>query len=204
MVRFFTTAPLCGSRAARPDSSRRRMASRTGITLVPTCSARSRTLSWVPAGSSPLMIAAWIVSNTRSVSRLGCATGVRAMPGECTHDEIPKPAIAVICDHIYTSPMAIVDRDELIELCRDALLRVGADAGAAHVLAAATVEAELVGNRAVGVAHLFDYLDGYAKGRIATDSRPVVRRPAPAVIDVDARDGLAQTAFVEVLDEVQK
>jgi len=100
--------------------------------------------------------------------------------------------------------MAIVDRDELIELCRDALLRVGADAGAAHVLAAATVEAELVGNRAVGVAHLFDYLDGYAKGRIATDSRPVVRRPAPAVIDVDARDGLAQTAFVEVLDEVQK
>ena len=100
--------------------------------------------------------------------------------------------------------MATVQRDELIGLCRDALLRVGADPDAADVLAVATVEAELVGNRAVGVAHIFDYLDGYARGRITTDARPVVRRPAAAVIDVDARDGLAQTAFTQVLDELQK
>jgi (2R)-3-sulfolactate dehydrogenase (NADP+) len=100
--------------------------------------------------------------------------------------------------------MATVDRDELTVLCRDALLRVGADPGAAQVLAEATVEAELVGNRAVGVAHLFDYLDGYGQGRIAKDSRPVVRRAAAAVIDVDARDGLAQTAFTAVLDDLQK
>lgn len=100
--------------------------------------------------------------------------------------------------------MVGVQRAELTELCRDALLQVGADASAAEVLAEATVEAELVGNRAVGVAHLFDYLDGYAQGRIAADARPVVRRPAPAVVDVDARDGLAQTAFVEVLDDLQE
>lgn len=99
--------------------------------------------------------------------------------------------------------MAIIDRDGLFELCRAALLRVGADPGAAQVLAEATVEAELVGNRAVGVGHLFDYLDGYGEGRIAKDARPVVRSPAPAVIDVDARDGLAQTAFTEVLDDLE-
>jgi len=54
------------------------------------------------------------------------------------------------------------------------------------------------------VGHLFDYVDGYEQGRIATGARPAIRRPAPAVIDVDARDGLAQTAFVDVLDELQK
>jgi (2R)-3-sulfolactate dehydrogenase (NADP+) len=100
--------------------------------------------------------------------------------------------------------MASIHRDQLAELCRDALLRAGADPRAAEVLAEATVEAELVGNRAVGVAHLFDYLDGYGQGRIARDSRPTVRRPATAVLDVDARDGLAQTAFAEVVDDLQK
>lgn len=97
----------------------------------------------------------------------------------------------------------LATRDKLLALCRDALLRVGADPVAAQALAEATVEAELVGNRAVGVTHLFDYLNGYDQGRIAKDARPVVRRAAPAVFDVDARDGLAQTAFTEVLDDLQ-
>lgn len=100
--------------------------------------------------------------------------------------------------------MTTIHRDELTELCRRALLQVGADSRAAQVLAEATVEAELVGNRTVGVTHLFDYLDGYRQGRIAKDSRPVVRRAAMAVIDVDARNGLAQTAFTEALDDLQK
>jgi (2R)-3-sulfolactate dehydrogenase (NADP+) len=100
--------------------------------------------------------------------------------------------------------MATMHRDELTGLCRDALLRVGADSRAARVLAEATVEAELVGNRAVGVAHLFDYLDGYEQGRITKNSQSVVRRAASAVIDVDARDGLAQTAFMEVFDDLQR
>ena len=98
----------------------------------------------------------------------------------------------------------LLHRDELAELCKDALLRVGADARAAQVLAVATVEAELVGNQAVGVTHLFDYLDGYREGRIAKDTQPVVRRTAPAVIDVDARSGLAQTAFAEAFDDLRK
>ena len=73
--------------------------------------------------------------------------------------------------------MATVHRDRLAELCRDALLRAGADSRAAQVLAEATVEAELVGNPAVGVAHLFDYLNAYRDGRINTEARPEMRRP---------------------------
>ena len=98
--------------------------------------------------------------------------------------------------------MATIRRNELAELCRAALLRVGVDERTAQVLADATVEAELVGNPAVGVAHLFDYLDSYREGRIARESRPIVRRVAPAVIDVDACSGLAQTAFAAAFDDL--
>lgn len=91
--------------------------------------------------------------------------------------------------------MSTIPKEELATLCERALLAAGARPEDATVLANATVEAELVGNRAVGVGHLFDYLDGYRQGRIAPGTEPKVRRPAPAVIDVDAANGLAQSAF---------
>ena len=100
--------------------------------------------------------------------------------------------------------MASVHRDELARLCAAAARAAGAGPRAARGLADATVEAELVGNRAVGVGHFFDYLAGYRDGRIARDARPVVHRPAPAVLDVDARDGLAQVAFAEAAAELEK
>lgn len=87
--------------------------------------------------------------------------------------------------------------DELTSLCVDALLRVGAGQTAATILAEATVAAELLGNRAVGVAHLFDYLAGYRDGRIAVDAHPAIRRAAAAILDADAGEGLAQVAFAE-------
>lgn len=87
--------------------------------------------------------------------------------------------------------------DELTSLCVDALLRAGAGQTAATILAEATVEAELLGNRAVGVAHLFDYLAGYRGGRIAVDAQPAVRRAASAIVDADAQEGLAQVAFAD-------
>lgn len=100
--------------------------------------------------------------------------------------------------------MTTMHRDALTELCRSALRRVGVDPRTAQILAEATVEAELLGNRAVGVAHLFDYLAGYREGRISLEARPLVRRVAPAVIDVDARQGLAQTAFAEGFELLQQ
>lgn len=98
--------------------------------------------------------------------------------------------------------MTTIRSEELAALCERALLAAGADGQAAQVLASATVEAELVGNRAVGVAHLFDYLDGYRTGRIVADAQPAVRRAAGAVVDVDARNGLAQVAFEDALEEL--
>jgi (2R)-3-sulfolactate dehydrogenase (NADP+) len=92
-------------------------------------------------------------------------------------------------------PVGSIGRDELAVLCERAVLAAGGSREDAKVLARATVEAELVGNRAVGVGHLFDYLDGFRQGRIAVDAQPGVRRAAPAVIDVDAGHGLAQRAF---------
>lgn len=98
--------------------------------------------------------------------------------------------------------MSTIRSEELALLCRRALERAGADSSGAEILAKATVEAELVGNRAVGVGHLFDYLDGYRTGRIATDVQPRIHRSAPAVIDVDASSGLAQTAFEAALPDL--
>lgn len=95
--------------------------------------------------------------------------------------------------------MSTIQRAELAALCERALLSVGAAQRAAQILTRATIEAELAGNRAVGVAHLFDYLDGYKQGRIATDAHPQSARVAPAAIDVDARNGLAQVAFEDAL-----
>jgi (2R)-3-sulfolactate dehydrogenase (NADP+) len=100
--------------------------------------------------------------------------------------------------------MTTIHGDELTVLCEAALRRAGADPHDARTLAEATVEAERVGNRAVGVTHLFDYLDGYRDGRIARQSAPEVRRPAPAVIDIDAGGGLAQAAFSAVFDDLQQ
>lgn len=99
--------------------------------------------------------------------------------------------------------MTMVQQDELTRLCIDALVRVGAEQAAATILAEATVEAELLGIRAVGVAHLFDYLAGYREGRIVAGARPVVRRAAPAVVEADAREGLAQVAFTEAGAELR-
>lgn len=93
-------------------------------------------------------------------------------------------------------------RAELTGLCRNALARVGVGEVDAETLADATVEAELVGNAAVGVAHLFDYLAAYAEGRIRADATPAVHRLAPAVLDADARGGLAQTAYAAAADDL--
>lgn len=100
--------------------------------------------------------------------------------------------------------MTVIARDQLIALCREALTGAGAGEQDAQALADATAQAEAVGNRAVGVGHLFDYLDGYRQGRIAAAARPVVTRRSVALIDVDADGGLAQTAFAAAVDHLEQ
>jgi (2R)-3-sulfolactate dehydrogenase (NADP+) len=88
------------------------------------------------------------------------------------------------------------------DIARRAAIRAGANTEIADSLARAVVSAEWAGSRAVGFAHLFDYLDGFAKGRIATNAIPEVSFPAPAAIAIDAKEGIAQLGFDRAFDEL--
>lgn len=93
------------------------------------------------------------------------------------------------------------DTEAARAIARRALQRAGASEALAASLADATVSAELAGSRAVGFAHLQDYLDGLVQGRIARDAEPAIEFPALASIRVDARGGIAQLGFDRVFDE---
>lgn len=83
----------------------------------------------------------------------------------------------------------------LRELVQRAAMTAGASADVATSLADAVISAEWAGKRAVGLAHLVDYLDGFANGRIAARAQPEITYPAPAAIRVDAKCGIAQLGF---------
>ena len=86
------------------------------------------------------------------------------------------------------------------DLARRAARGAGAAEAVAIALADATVAAERAGRASVGFAHLPDYLDGFASGRISADAEPAVTFPAPAIASVDARGGLAQLGFDRAFD----
>jgi (2R)-3-sulfolactate dehydrogenase (NADP+) len=92
--------------------------------------------------------------------------------------------------------------EEAKRLAYEAIRAVGASDEIARSLAEAVISAELAGSRAVGFAHLPDYLDGFIKGRIAKDAEPAIDSKIPAVIQVDAKHGIAQLAFDRVSDEL--
>jgi (2R)-3-sulfolactate dehydrogenase (NADP+) len=88
-----------------------------------------------------------------------------------------------------------VDWDRLASLCSAAITTAGGDEDTAAALTEAVLAAERRGNTAVGVAHLFDYLDALQCGRLNGTPRPVVRHDRRSVITVSADDGIAQLAF---------
>jgi (2R)-3-sulfolactate dehydrogenase (NADP+) len=88
-----------------------------------------------------------------------------------------------------------LDRSRLTTLCERALRGAGATPAQATVLAEATVQAELLGHRAVGLSHLLDYLDGFHTGRIASGAEPTIEQRSAVVTAVDCRGGLAQHGF---------
>ncbi|MEC5409864.1 Ldh family oxidoreductase [Paraburkholderia sp. MPAMCS5] len=94
------------------------------------------------------------------------------------------------------------ETEDARRIAYDAIKAVGASDDVAHALAQAVISAELAGSRAVGFAHLPDYLDGFVKGRIATHAEPVIRSSVPAAISVDAKQGIAQLAFDRVADDL--
>ena len=89
-------------------------------------------------------------------------------------------------------------RGEVTELCERALLGSGASPAQAAVLAEATVQAELLGRRPVGVTHLVDYVDGFRHGRIAPGP-PTIEQRTAVITAVDCHAGLAQHGFEQAL-----
>jgi (2R)-3-sulfolactate dehydrogenase (NADP+) len=93
------------------------------------------------------------------------------------------------------------DFSSAFDLARDAARKAGASEAIAESLARATVSAEQAGNQAVGFAHLVDYLDSLRTGRIARDAEPAIGFPAPAMIEADANQGIAQLGFDRAFDQ---
>ncbi len=91
---------------------------------------------------------------------------------------------------------------QVLEMVRRAALRSGASDDVAVSLSKAVLAAEWAGRRSVGLEHLPDYLDGFRTGRIAGDAKPQISFPAPALIRVDAKGGIAQLGFDRAFDEI--
>lgn len=87
-------------------------------------------------------------------------------------------------------------------LARACCLRQGASQAVADALTAATLAAEYRGLPTLGFAHLPDYLDGFRQGRIDPRAEPQLSRPAPALIQSDARRGIAQLGFDRAFEDL--
>jgi len=88
------------------------------------------------------------------------------------------------------------------ELAVRVCVAAGASQAVAISLAEATVSAECSGRSSVGFAHLTDYLDSLLNGRINGIEEPEINFPAPALIQVDAKGGIAQLGFDRSFEEL--
>ena len=92
--------------------------------------------------------------------------------------------------------------DDLEQLCRDAVRAAGGSPETAVSLASATAAAERRGRSEVGAAHLVDYLDAMAHGRLDGRAVPSVVSERAGVLVVDAARGTAQVAFDQVVEDL--
>ena len=88
---------------------------------------------------------------------------------------------------------------EIEATSRTALMRHGAEAWIAAEVARAIARAEATGNVICGLYYLESYCLQLASGRVKGAVEPVVTRPRPAAVLVDARFGFAQAAFARAL-----
>ena len=97
--------------------------------------------------------------------------------------------------------MPSVSLTEIESTTKNALERHGASPWIAAEVAKAVRKAEAVGNRICGLYYLESYCQQLKSGRVKGDVEPVVTRPRPGTIMVDAKFGFAQTAFARALPE---
>ncbi len=90
---------------------------------------------------------------------------------------------------------------EIEDRSKAALVRHGAAEWIAAEVARAVGRAEATGNVICGLYYLESYCQQLRTGRVKGDVEPVVSRPRPGVVRVDARIGFAQPAFARALSE---
>lgn len=97
--------------------------------------------------------------------------------------------------------MTQIPLDEIEAQSKAALERHGAAPWVADEVARAIRKAESVGNKICGLYYLESYCKQLATGRVKGDAEPVVTRPRPGTVMVDAKFGFAQPAFARALPE---
>lgn len=97
--------------------------------------------------------------------------------------------------------MPNISLDEIENTTKSALERHGALPWIAAEVARAVRKAEAVGNRICGLYYLESYCRQLQSGRVNGAAEPVVARPKPGVVSVDAKFGFAQPAFARGLPE---
>lgn len=100
--------------------------------------------------------------------------------------------------------MPMISVAQIQEMSKAALMRHGAEEWVAASVADAIGEAEALGNKICGLYYLESYCVQLASGRVSGTAVPVVSRPRPGVVTVDAQDGFAQSAFARALPEAVK
>ena len=97
--------------------------------------------------------------------------------------------------------MPTLTLDQIETTTRQALVRHGAEDWIAAAVADAVRKAEAVGNRICGLYYVESYCQQLASGRVNGRVEPVVNRPKPGVVEVDAGFGFAQPAFARGLPQ---
>lgn len=85
--------------------------------------------------------------------------------------------------------------EEIKEQTANALVKHGAAEWVAASVASAVARAEATGNLICGLYYLESYCTQLRTGRVDGQVEPVVTRPKPAAVSVDAKLGFAQPAF---------
>ncbi|SLN64310.1 (2R)-3-sulfolactate dehydrogenase (NADP(+)) [Roseovarius litorisediminis] len=97
--------------------------------------------------------------------------------------------------------MVQISLNDIEQTTKTALQRHGAAPWVADEVARAVRKAESVGNKICGLYYLESYCKQLETGRVKGDAEPVVTRPRPGAVMVDAKYGFAQAAFARALPE---
>ena len=98
--------------------------------------------------------------------------------------------------------MTTISSAALRVLLVEALQAEGFSAENAAALARQTVLSEELGQKSVGLAHVFDYIESRQAGRVDGQAEPQVGKPAPTMLLVDGGGGLPQRGFEVAFDDL--